>query len=153
MKRALIACGLDGRHEALAKLQTCVKERRPDVVLFAGGILGSEPASQAEKMKRWSEALDGLGSLGVFTAVIPGPEDVPLRMSLRAAQAAEVANPDLHVAHATLLEQGDAAIGGLGGELTEAEDQTEERLCYARARPSTSSGASGGTSIRTRSCS
>jgi len=49
------------------------------------------------------------------------------------AKQAEVAHPNLHIAHATLFEEGDAAINGLGGELTEAEDRTEERLCYARA--------------------
>ena len=27
---------------------------------------------------------------------------------------------------------GDFAVAGLGGELTETEDQTEEKLCYAR---------------------
>ena len=41
--------------------------------------------------------------------------------------------PNLHVVHATLFEQGDVAVGGLGGELTEAEDHTEDRLCYSRA--------------------
>jgi Icc-related predicted phosphoesterase len=133
MKRFLIAGRLDGQHEALAKLQTLVQERRPDGVLFAGDILGNSPASHAEKLRRWEDFFDGLGKLGVFTAAVPGAADVPLREFLRLARDAEVAFPNLHVAHATLYEQGDVAVGGLGGELTEAEDHTEDRLCYARA--------------------
>lgn len=132
MKRFLIAGRLDGQHEALAKLQTLVRVRRPDGVLFAGGILGNNPMSHAEKPKRWEDFFDGLGKLDVFTAVIPGAAEVPLWEFLRLATHAEVTYPNLHVVHAMLFEQGDVAVGGLGGELTEAEDQTEERLCYAR---------------------
>lgn len=133
MKRFLIVGRLDGQHEALAKLQTLVQVRRPDGVLFAGGILGNHPASHAEKLKRWEDFFDVLGKLGIFTAVVPGAAEVPLREFLRLATNAEVAFPSLHVVHATLFEQGDVAVGGLGGELTEAEDHTEDRLCYARA--------------------
>jgi hypothetical protein len=73
-----------------------------------------------------------MGGLDVFTAIVPGPSDVPLREFLRLAKAAEVAHPNVHVAHATLFEEGDVAICGLGGELTEADDNTEDRLSYSR---------------------
>ena len=49
MRRFLIAGRLDGQHEALAKLQTLVQEHRPDGVLFAGGILGDDPASHTRR--------------------------------------------------------------------------------------------------------
>jgi Icc-related predicted phosphoesterase len=133
MRRFLLAGHLDGRQEALAKLRTLVQGRRPDGVLFAGGLLGGNSLSQVEKLKRWKGAFAGLGQLGVFTALVPGATEVPLREFLRLAKDAEVDHPTLHVAHATLFEEGNVAVSGLGGELTEAEDRTEERLCYARA--------------------
>jgi len=133
MKRLVIVGRLDGQHEVLSKLQTLVQERQPDGVLFAGCILGTQPVSLAEKLKRWEGFFEALGKLGVFTAAIPGSADVPLREFLRLAKDAEVAHPNVHVAHATLFKQKDIAVRGLGGELTEAEDQTEDRLCYSRA--------------------
>jgi hypothetical protein len=133
VKRFLIAGGLDGRLEVLARLRTLVCERRPDGMLFAGGILGDHPASHVEKLKRWEECFDGLGRLGVFTAAVPGAAEAPQREFLRLAKDAEVGHPTLHIAHATLVEQGDVALAGLGGELTEADDRTEDRLSYARA--------------------
>src|SRR4051812_14399065 len=102
MKRFLITGRLDGQHDALAKLQTLVQERRSEGVLFAGGILGNQPVSHAEKLKRWEGFFEALGKLGVFTAAIPGCSDVPLREFLRLAKDAEVAFPNVHVAHATL---------------------------------------------------
>jgi Metallophosphoesterase, calcineurin superfamily len=95
--------------------------------------LRGTPRPHEEKLKLWEQFFNGLGKLGVFTAVIPGTFEVPLREFLRLATDAEVAHPDLHVVHATPLERSDVAIGGLGGELTEADDRAEERLCYSRA--------------------
>src|SRR4051812_13250387 len=114
MRRLLLTGGLDGQAEALAKLQTPVLQRRPDGVLFAGGFVGADTTSRAERLKQWEDALAGFGKLGVFTAVIPGALDVPLGEFLRLAKDAEVEYPDLHVAHATLWEEGDVAFCGLG---------------------------------------
>src|SRR2546425_6516380 len=133
MRRFVIAGHLDGDEDALAKLRSCVEERRPDGVLFGGGILGNGSASPADKLKRWEGFFDGVGKLEVFTAVVPGSAEAPLREFLRVAKAAEVANPNLHVAHATLFEDRNMALAGLGGELTEDEDQTETKVSYARA--------------------
>ena len=133
MNQFLIAGRLDGRYEALAKLQSVVEQRRPDAVLFAGGILADNSMARANRLKAWETAFKGLGSLGVFTAVIPGTADVPLREFLHAAGNAEVNFPDLHSAHATVFEEDHVAVCGLGGELTEAEDRTEDRLTYSRA--------------------
>jgi hypothetical protein len=133
MKRFLIAARIDGQHEAMPKLETLVQERGPDGVLFAGGILGDHRASHAERLRSWKGVFDGLGKLGVFTAMVPGTSEVPLREFMRLAKDAELEYPNLHVVHATLLEQGDLAVCGLGGELTEDRDETEDRLCTARA--------------------
>jgi hypothetical protein len=133
MRRFLIAGHLDGQLQTLPKLHTLVQERRPDGVLFAGGLGTSNMGSTKEKLKMWEDCFAGLGKLGVFTALIPGTAEAPLREFLRLAKDVEVDYPTLHVAHAWLFEQGDVAICGLGGELTESEDRTEDRLCFARA--------------------
>ena len=133
MRRFVIAARLDGKFDALAKLETLVEERHPDGVLFAGGIVENSALPGAEKLKTWERVLNRLGKLPVFTAVIPGAGEAPLQEFLRLATAAELVHPTLHIAHATLFEQGDVALCGLGGELTEVNDRTDERLCYARA--------------------
>jgi len=50
LNRLLHTATLDGQAEALTKLHALVKERRPDGVLFAGRILGSNPVSHAAKL-------------------------------------------------------------------------------------------------------
>src|SRR4051794_34470789 len=90
VRRFLIAGRVDGRHESLAKLRTLVRERRPDGVLFAGGVLGDDPASHTDRLKGWEEFFGGLGRLSAFTAVVPGAAEVPLRAFLRVAKDAEV---------------------------------------------------------------
>jgi hypothetical protein len=109
------------------------RERQPDGVLFVGGILGAKLISYGEKLNRWEDFFDGLGKLGVFTAMAPGADAAPLREFLRLAKDAEMEYPNLHVAHASLVMEGQVAVCGLGGELTETEDRTDDRLCYSRA--------------------
>jgi Icc-related predicted phosphoesterase len=133
LNRLLLTATLDGQAEALTKLHALVKERRPDGVLFAGRILGSNPVSHAAKLKMWKDFFAGLGKLGVVAALVPGASDVPLREFLQLAKDAEIDHPNIRVAHATLFEEGNLALCGLAGDLTEAEDRSEDRLCYARA--------------------
>jgi Icc-related predicted phosphoesterase len=132
MRRFVSISHLDGDLQALPKLHSLVQERRPDGVLFSGGILGNTALTHADKLHTWEKFFDGMGKLGIFTALIPGVTDAPLREFLRLAKEAEVEYPNLRVAHAWLFEEGDVALCGLGGELTEAEEQTEEKLSYAR---------------------
>src|SRR5581483_6345233 len=132
MRRFVYAGHLDGHLEVLPKLQALVENRRPDGVLFAGGIVGDDSPSLANKLRIWEAFFDGLGKLGVFTALIPGVSEAPLRDFLRLAKEAEVEYPNVHVAHAWLYEEGDTAVCGLGGELTETDEQTEDKLRYAR---------------------
>lgn len=131
-KRVFLTGHLDGKLEALAKLQPLIREQRVTGVLYAGSILGQSPASREEKLKKLEEFFSGLGKLGVFTALVPGTTEVPLRDFLRLAREAELVNPLLHVAHATMLRQADVAVCGIGGDLTEEEDRTEDRLVYSR---------------------
>ena len=131
MRRFLIGGHLDGT-DKLSAFTALVEERRPDAILFTGGILGENAVRPAQKSATWKSFFSELGKLATFTAIVPGESDVPLRLFLRAAKDAEVAFPHLHIAHATLFEEGDVALEGLGGELTEEEDDTNERLRYAR---------------------
>lgn len=133
MRQFLIAGHLDGRSEALANLRALMQDRRPDGIFLTGGFLGQGFLSHAERLKKWEECLDGLGELGIFTALVPGAQDVPLRDFLRLAKDAEMEYPNLHIAHATLWEEGDMAVCGLGGDLSEDQDRAEGQLCHARA--------------------
>lgn len=133
MRRFVLAGNVDGRLEMLPKLRAVVRERRPEALLVAGGILADSAPPAPEKRKRWEEFLQFMGELGVFTAVVPGAAETPLREFLILAKECEIAHPNLHVAHATLFEEKDMAVCGLGGELTETEDCTEDRLQFSRA--------------------
>jgi Icc-related predicted phosphoesterase len=133
MRRFLIAANEDGERDGFAKLCTLVQKRRPDGVLLVGSNAAGNGASHAEKRQMWEDLFDALGKPGVFTAMVPGAGEAPLREFLRLAKDAEVEYPNVHVAHATLFEQNDVAVCGLGGELTEAEDRSEDRLCYSRS--------------------
>lgn len=128
MKRFLMCGGVHGSETALTWLCRLIRDRRPDAVLFAGGILHAsreyEPCESewgltrddARFMERFFHTL---GQMDVFAAVIPGPFDTPLVDFLRMGMNAESDYPSLHLADATPIEHGDLAILGLGGSLVE----------------------------------
>ena len=131
MRRFLIAGRLNGSEEALRKLEKVLNERKPDAFLFVGGILDPtpRPADRQAAAQRlhddfvfMEKFFETIGKTGVFSAIIPGPADVPLREFLKVGLNAEVEFPGVHVAHATLLEDHEVAISGIGGELTYHED-------------------------------
>jgi Icc-related predicted phosphoesterase len=128
MRRLVLCAGLHGHPEALGWLRRLVEARRPDGLLFAGGIL--HPARRcAAKETPWSLAAEdtafakqfftALSGLGVFCAAIPGPAGEPQDEFFRLALEAELAFPNVHVAHATLVAEGDVAVCGLGGDIAE----------------------------------
>jgi len=127
MRKILICSGVLGRPKSLSWLRLCAQKRRPDAILFAGNILDMARHYTPESLARPSFAADeahfienffeAVGSLGVFTAIIPGPLDTPLVDLLRLGMHAEIEYPHLHLAHATLIEKGEAAICGMGGPL------------------------------------
>lgn len=128
MHQFLLCAGINGDPEALDRLNQVVNARRPDGVLFAGGVLGSGRRFAPRLWTRWGmpseestfveRFFDALGKLGVFCAVIPGKEDTPLEEFLRAGMHAEIDSPGVQVVHATLFEQAGLAVCGLGGPVS-----------------------------------
>ncbi len=141
LRRFLICAGAEGKDDSLRWLEALASERRPDGILFAGGIL---PPTAGEGLRAGADGIprddalcyerffETLGKLGVFTALIPGPRDTPLRGFLRLGMNAEVEFPTLHVAHACLVQEGDVALAGIGGQLTENVDGCEAAIRCSR---------------------
>ena len=129
MRRFLVCSGVNGRIESLEWLHKAVRQRRPDGVLFAGGVLDRERTYAPTSTTYWGHTksdtlflqsfFDSLGGLGVFTAIIPGVLDAPLDLFLRLGMNAEIEYPPLHVVHATPIEEGDVAVVGLGASITD----------------------------------
>jgi Icc-related predicted phosphoesterase len=147
MRRFLACSGVLGRPKSLEWLRRAVEVRRPDGVLFAGGVLSgvrqhAAPATpwglareEALFIERFFEAL---GELGVFCAVIPGPGDTPLIDFLRMGMRAELESPGVHIVHATLVAEGDVAVCGMGGPVggsNGADDGNSRTLVEYHLRP------------------
>jgi Icc-related predicted phosphoesterase len=125
MRRLLVCSGVRGSLRSLVGLQKAVKLRRPDGILFAGGVLDTTRHYELQASTEWGLAGDDarfierffevLGGLQVFSAVIPGPFDTPLEDFLRMGMRAEIEFPTVHLVHGTLVEQGDSAFCGVGG--------------------------------------
>jgi hypothetical protein len=132
MRRFLICSGIHGHAEALDRLETLVRERRPDGLLFAGGVLARSrecaPSLRSQFGYTQEEALfverffSTLGQLKVFSAIIPGVFDAPLEVFLHLGMKAELAYSRLHVAHITPIAEGDVAIFGLGASINDYTD-------------------------------
>ncbi len=128
MRRYLAFCGLDGDLESLRALEGLIAERKPDLLLFAGGVSCSKCVSserrpdltpkQADSYQQWFE---WLGKSELPVAVIPGKFDVPLEDFLKSGMAAEVEYGNVHIVEGSLWEDQDIAVCGAGGELTERE--------------------------------
>ena len=131
MKRYLAFAGLDGNLDALKALEPVIAERKPEALLFAGGVNCEKCVSSAKKpdltsqqAERYEKWFEWLGKQEIPAAVIPGPYEVPLEAYLRAGMGAEVDYPNVHLVEGTLWEVGDTAVCGAGGTLT--EDTTSE---------------------------
>jgi Icc-related predicted phosphoesterase len=128
MRRFLICSGIHGDPNGIARIQRVATTHHPDGILFSGGILhpGRECALRStpwcltvEDCRFAEQFLATLGNLKVFSAVIPGPAGEPMDEFYRLAMAAELTFPNIHAVHATLVEEGDIAICGIGGTIAE----------------------------------
>jgi Icc-related predicted phosphoesterase len=130
MRRFLIFANLECRPKCLEWLRQLVALRRPDALLFAGGVLDAirahmplprKPSMSHDEgifVERFFGALD---DTKVYSAVIPGPGDFPIEEFLRLGMSAEVEHGNIHLAHATLLEEKDVALCGLGGRINHGD--------------------------------
>jgi hypothetical protein len=124
MRRLLLCSGVYGERRSIESLQKFVADQRPEAILFAGGILSTQRKMAPYGSSPWGVTLEdepflhefarALGGLGVFSAVIPGPNFQPMDQFYRWAIAVELELPHVHMAHATLLEERDLAVCGLG---------------------------------------
>src|SRR5262249_3153044 len=88
MRRLLLCSGVHGERRGIDALRRFATGRRPDAILFAGGVLspqrqvapwGSSPwRVTPEDEHFWHEFAAALGGLGIFSAVIPGPGFEPM---------------------------------------------------------------------------
>lgn len=132
MPSQLLACaGVNGDEEALQRFAEIAAERKPDAILFAGGILAADTQAQhrAAFIARFFQAMGAYP----FAAVIPGPHETPPHEFYRAALNAEVVFPSVFSVHAAPITQGDMAVCGLGGMVTEDEDGCEPVFKYSHA--------------------
>ncbi len=132
MRRILACAGINGDEKALQKLLKVADSRRPDGILFAGGIVAPS-ADLAARVDAMTRFFDTLGRSGHTIGLIPGPHDSPLREFLRAAINSEVVFPNVFSVHATLTARGVVVLDGLGGILTEAEEADAPVIKYAHA--------------------
>ncbi len=125
MHRLILCAGVNGSPAVLDRLSHVANACRPDGILFAGGVLGpgrrfaprsttlwGMPTEESLFVERFFETL---GKMNIFSAIIPGTDDTPLEDFLRIGMHAEVEFAGVHLVHATLLEQADLAVCGLGG--------------------------------------
>jgi hypothetical protein len=128
MRRFFLCGGANGSRHSLAVLTQGVTRSSPDAILFAGGIHApsrrwasrAKPGSLTLDDSRYVEEFFAtLGRLGVFSAIIPGPAGGPTEEFFRLGMEAELAHPDVHIAHATLVAEDGLAVCGLGGPIAE----------------------------------
>ncbi len=131
MKTYLACSHIDGRSEAVERLQVLVQQRHPDAILFAGGLFDvhggdASPVAAAERCRQNTHLLEhffsALGAAKTVAAVIPGPHDAPLQAFLMAGIHARSEWPGVHLVHCTMVTARDVVVLGVGGELTHAED-------------------------------
>ena len=144
MRRLLLCCGICGKKSAVEGLCRLATERRPDAILFAGGILSCQRKSEARSVGLWAltqederftlEFCAALGAVGIFSAVIGEPSFVPREQFCRLAMVAELEYPHVHSAHATLVETRDLAVCGLGVAIAEQALMREDYCSRVEAQ-------------------
>lgn len=130
LRQLLLCANVHGNGKCLDWLRRTAQTRKPDAVVFAGGVLA--PTRQysghvtpwdmtAADARFLDEFFETLGNLRTFCAIVPGPHDFPLSEFLRFGMRAEVEYPGLHVVHGTLVETANSAWCGMGGSIAEKE--------------------------------
>ncbi|NPB07320.1 MAG: hypothetical protein GXN96_00155 [Aquificae bacterium] len=155
MPRKILAIkNFEENFSLLGDFKKVVESLKPDVLVVLGNILKNERLEKEyekavlskrepdrrvlhEEEHRIVETLDRffreIGSLGIKTFIVPGKNDVPLKLFLRAGYEAEVAFPNLRVLHEGFAGwRGEFELVGFGGLLTENEFEEDFILEYPR---------------------
>ncbi len=144
MRQLLLCSGVYGKKTAIEGLRRLAFDRRPEAVLFAGGILSPQRSKVPCSTSLWGltpederfafEFGAALAALKVFCAVIHEPNFVPEDQFCRLAMAIELEFPSVHLVHATLVETHDLAVCGLGAAIAEPALMREDSYCRAKAQ-------------------
>jgi Icc-related predicted phosphoesterase len=119
-----VACaGLFGDVGVLTDFVSFIKAKKPDAILFAGGIMQPD-RSQEHRMDYMARFIEAIGKTGCKMAMIPGPYDAPLSDYFRMSLNFEVVYPNICSVHATPVVWHDTIIGGFGGNITESEESS-----------------------------
>ncbi len=132
MKKILACAGVLGNEKALARLMDIARQRKPDAVLFAGGIISPEE-SLPHRTDFMHVFFKSLAATGATVVAIPGPYDTPLSQFLRVAINIELVYPNVFIAHATPVIGGDWAAGGIGGLLGGEQDTADSVIRYSHS--------------------
>lgn len=126
MKRFLVFAGLDGDLDALKVAEQYIAEKKPDAILFAGGVGREDLVSSnkhsditPEQTELYHAWFKWLGQQNIPAMIVAGKYDVPLEDYLRAGMNAESEYGTVHLVEGSVWEHQDVAVGGAGGELTE----------------------------------
>jgi Icc-related predicted phosphoesterase len=130
MRKILACSGVNGDRTSLAKLVAISAERKPDAIMFAGGITNPDAAAP-DRAKFMGEFFETMGNSGQLIVLIPGPQDVPLSEFFRLALNAEVSTPNVFVAHGSVYSKGEVAASGIGGKITASDDAANPEVRYS----------------------
>lgn len=139
MRRFMTCAGLDGKTDRLSQLTELIRQRQPEVVLFAGGIGCADcvDTSQAgfspKQLERYTAFQEWARSIDVPIALIPGTHEVPLGEFYQWAANMETDLPHVHVVHGTPWRERDTVVGGMGGVIGETGHGESPRLEVSRA--------------------
>jgi hypothetical protein len=139
----LLCSGINGSRRGLEALQRFAADLLPEAILFAGGILSPQRQMAPCSTSPWGlthedehfvhEFGAALGGLKVFSAVIPGANFEPLDQFCRWGIAVELEFPHVHMVHATLVEERELAVSGLGVAIAEEALMREDSYSRIRA--------------------
>ena len=139
MRRYLAMAGLDGKTDRLAEVSEVVEQRKPEAILFAGGlgckgcVDTSQPGFSPKQLDVYAQFLHWAGGQSMPVVVIPGPYDVPLGEFYQWSTNAETDHSHLRVVHATSWRIKDTVFGGIGGAICEHDHCEHPRLQVSRA--------------------
>jgi hypothetical protein len=84
MNDFLACAGINGDEKSVKKLVELANSRKPNTILFAGGIAKTD-SDLSQKRNFMAKCLEVLGKSGHQIILIPGPHDSPLGEFLRLA--------------------------------------------------------------------